>query len=125
MAYEKHTWSCGETVTADLLNRMEDGIAEGGGGSDVLIINGTATPTQDQYTFTLTVDKTVDEVLNAEQSLLVCHIGDAIVYMQLATKVNLEDYKAVAFSGFFETSLALAAIESEGARLNVYSIVNQ
>lgn len=29
MAYEKHTWSCGETVTADLLNHMEDGIAEG------------------------------------------------------------------------------------------------
>lgn len=32
MAYEKHTWSHGETISADLLNRMEDGIAEGGGG---------------------------------------------------------------------------------------------
>lgn len=34
MAYEKHTWQCGETVTAELLNHLEDGIAEGGGGSN-------------------------------------------------------------------------------------------
>ena len=33
MAYEKQTWACGEVVTADKLNHMEDGIAnasEGG-----------------------------------------------------------------------------------------------
>ena len=28
MAYEKHTWSCGETVTANQLNHMEDGISQ-------------------------------------------------------------------------------------------------
>ncbi len=28
MAYEKHNWSCGETVTAELLNHMEEGIAD-------------------------------------------------------------------------------------------------
>ena len=39
MAYEKHTWSCGETVTADLLNHMEDGIAEGGGGTEPLVLS--------------------------------------------------------------------------------------
>ena len=27
MAYEKHNWSCGETVTAELLNHLEEGIA--------------------------------------------------------------------------------------------------
>lgn len=31
MAYEKQTWSCGETITADKLNHMEDGIMESGG----------------------------------------------------------------------------------------------
>lgn len=31
MAYEKHEWVCGETITAEALNHMEDGIAEGGG----------------------------------------------------------------------------------------------
>ena len=28
MAYEKQTWQCGETITADKLNHMEDGIEE-------------------------------------------------------------------------------------------------
>lgn len=31
MAYEKHEWECGELVTTELLNHMEDGIAEAGG----------------------------------------------------------------------------------------------
>ena len=31
MAYEKYTWSDGETITADKLNHMEDGIESGGG----------------------------------------------------------------------------------------------
>lgn len=36
MAYTKKTWECGETITADALNRMEDGIDEAlqsGGGT--------------------------------------------------------------------------------------------
>lgn len=32
MAYEKHTWTTGETITATKLNNIEDGIAGGGGG---------------------------------------------------------------------------------------------
>lgn len=32
MAYDKYTWTTGETITAEKLNHMEDGIAEGGGG---------------------------------------------------------------------------------------------
>lgn len=31
MNYEPKTWTCGETITADELNRMEDGIANAGG----------------------------------------------------------------------------------------------
>ena len=39
MAYEKQEWKCGDTVTADKLNHMEDGIesANSGGGSAPLI----------------------------------------------------------------------------------------
>lgn len=33
MSYEKQTWVTGETVTADKLNHMEDGIADAGGAS--------------------------------------------------------------------------------------------
>ena len=32
MAYEKQTWVCGETITADKLNHMEDGIEQCCGG---------------------------------------------------------------------------------------------
>ena len=32
MAYEKQIWQCGDTITADKLNHMEDGIANSGGG---------------------------------------------------------------------------------------------
>ena len=28
MAYERHEWQCGETVTADKMNNLEDGIEE-------------------------------------------------------------------------------------------------
>ena len=31
MAYEPKTWECGETITAEALNHMEQGIASGGG----------------------------------------------------------------------------------------------
>lgn len=39
MAYEKQTWECGETITADKLNHMEDGIANAsGGGTEPFLI---------------------------------------------------------------------------------------
>ena len=28
MSYEKHTWESGETITAEKLNHIEDGIAD-------------------------------------------------------------------------------------------------
>lgn len=39
MAYERHNWLCGEKITAELLNNIEDGIEEalaccGGGGTE-------------------------------------------------------------------------------------------
>ena len=33
MSYEKQTWETGEVITAEKLNHIEDGIAEGGGGN--------------------------------------------------------------------------------------------
>lgn len=36
MAYEKHTWETGETITAEKLNHMEDGIADGVSGITVI-----------------------------------------------------------------------------------------
>ena len=54
MAYEKQTWTCGDTITADKLNHIEDGIANGWG--DTLVV----TLDSDGYT-----DKTVKEINDA------------------------------------------------------------
>lgn len=37
MAYEKQTWVTGDTITAEKLNHMEDGIASASGGTDVFV----------------------------------------------------------------------------------------
>ena len=34
MSYEKHTWETGETITAEKLNNLEDGVASGGSGDN-------------------------------------------------------------------------------------------
>lgn len=58
MAYEKQTWQCGDTVTADKLNHIEDGIAECCGGSALEV---TATI----QTSDITLDKTWQEINDA------------------------------------------------------------
>lgn len=49
MAYEKQTWTTGETITASKLNHMEDGIGAGGSGYDVVFnfrnVSNEANPT--------------------------------------------------------------------------------
>lgn len=36
MSYEKQTWECGETITADKLNHMEEGIENASSSGGVL-----------------------------------------------------------------------------------------
>lgn len=65
MAYEKQTWNCGDTITADKLNHIEDGIADasGGGGSDIFTVNLTIDPESPSQS--PTVDKTFAEIKSA------------------------------------------------------------
>lgn len=55
MAYEKHTWACGEAITTEKLNHMEDGIASGGSAGFECIENGTLVTLVDNNTITTTV----------------------------------------------------------------------
>lgn len=66
MSYEKQTWSTGETITADKLNHMEDGIA-GAGGGGVLVISSV----YDEQTETTTLDKTWQEIHDATFSVII------------------------------------------------------
>lgn len=66
MAYEPNVWKCGDTITADQLNRLEQAVAElsqgGGESSETLIIRQQDTQ-EDQDR--LYYDKTFNEVYEA------------------------------------------------------------
>lgn len=58
MAYDKHVWTCGEAITTEKLNHMEDGIADSGGGSgytcelvEEQLTSSDVTTTQTQQTY--------------------------------------------------------------------------
>lgn len=74
MAYQKQTWKCGDTISADKLNHMEEGIANSGG---MLVVNIDHTETEvvDGVTYTLYVyDKTFKEVYDAIHNGIPCFI---------------------------------------------------
>ena len=59
MAYEPKTWQCGETVTADDLNHIEQGVAEAseGAGSGLFAIH--------ENVDTRALDKSWEEIMDA------------------------------------------------------------
>lgn len=69
MAYEKHSWSCGEKITADKMNNLENGIEEAldccGGGTDLLVVDITAYAPQCGGTYVVTPSHTYDEISEA------------------------------------------------------------
>ena len=75
MAYEPKTWECGETITADALNHIEQGIAQSGGGSEPLILTSHI---EQQGTRTCSVlDHTYNEIKAALEAgrLVLCGDG--------------------------------------------------
>ena len=64
MAYEKQNWNNGDVITAEKLNHIEDGIAEGGSGGGNFVVNFT----YDMQTDDITADKTYQEIYTAALS---------------------------------------------------------
>lgn len=58
MSYTKQTWTTGDTITAEKLNHMEDGIGEGAGG--IFVVHGTMNEEQ-----RMTLDKTWQQIVDA------------------------------------------------------------
>lgn len=79
MAYEKQTWVCDETITADKLNHMEDGIANASSGEHFVV---TFTTSDLE---TATADKTYAEIAEAFNSgkHLVGHLDTGLNVMLL------------------------------------------
>ena len=68
MSYEKQTWQTGDTITAEKLNHIEDGIA-GAGGGGVLVVYGTVDDDD-----IMTLDHTWQEIYDAGAAFL-CEQG--------------------------------------------------
>ena len=64
MSYTPHTWQSGETVTAEKLNVLEQGVASGGGGTLLITITEQADTPSPGYT-THTMNKTWQEIHDA------------------------------------------------------------
>lgn len=62
MAYEPKEWTCGETITADALNHLEQGVANCGGG-EFLAVNANAVRGDSEMVVTL--DKTWQQIKDA------------------------------------------------------------
>lgn len=65
MAYTPNTWATGDTITAQKLNNMEQGIASAGGGAYVVNV------TLNDSTHTMTCDKAASAIYTASQSGIV------------------------------------------------------
>ena len=74
MAYEKQNWECGQVITADKLNHMEDGIANAGGDCDCGVVH-IITPENPECQDQAALDKTYNEILSA------IHSGQAVMFV--------------------------------------------
>ena len=77
MAYEKHTWVCGEQITDTLMNNMEDGIEEAN--SKVRYVHLTPDMGVDSgYTADMTFSEIVSAYQNGDAVFAVEHYGDVV-----------------------------------------------
>ena len=70
MSYTKQTWTTGDTITAEKLNHMEDGISEGGGssgGENVVFVRATQNDSYTVWEF----EKTLSEIMEMMQTGIV------------------------------------------------------
>ncbi len=84
MTYDKYTWQTGEVITAEKLNHIEDGIAEGNGVEIVDIVQ-TGTDSTNKLLFNLSYD-------DLERVAQKYHNGKAVVRLQLLDNPSLNYY---------------------------------
>lgn len=89
MAYTKQTWACGDEITAEKLNHIEDGIAEGGSGKFVVTIDND------------TADHTFAEIKQAYDNGMVIEVVELVSGIDYVYQLLAIDSSAVSFSNVF------------------------
>ena len=105
MAYTPKTWECGETITAEKLNHIEDGIADAssGGGTTPLILEvvstreATAEECEDGGGVVYTYNHTWQEVHDAL-------LQGTMVFYHTNNDMGFEEYGIVRSVGFNATT---------------------
>lgn len=69
MAYTPTVWKCGDTITAEKLNKLEQGVANSGGGSESLVVRTTTDGSA------VTLDKTWQEIYDAYPSVYILKVN--------------------------------------------------
>lgn len=92
MSYTPTTWTTGDTITASALNKIEQGIADGGGGA-LIATASNLDGTLAVFQYGSTLDKTFTEIYTA--------LSDGIpVYVKAVIATSgVSDYTTVAFLG--------------------------
>lgn len=104
MSYEKHTWETGETITAEKLNNLEDGVASGSGSTEIFVLKFY---TEDLET--VTADKSFEQLLEAYNSgkQIVAYINVYNEVSKFPTFTKLEDnsfiFDVIGVTGYQET----------------------
>lgn len=119
MSYEKHTWETGETITAEKLNNIEDGIASASGGdSRVFYVNIQGRPGS------ATFDKTFDEMLEAyNNGKLVAFVIQEAGYFGVAVPAMNEDI-VTSFTAYQITYIDSIAIQIMGIKIDNSNNIN-
>ena len=86
MAYTPKTWECGDTITADDLNHIEQGVANAGGGSAPLEIH------RNDDGNSIVLDKTWQEISDAFPNAFLETTEDgAVIKVPLTTVAYIEE----------------------------------
>lgn len=107
MSYTPTEWNCGDTITADKMNKIEQGIADccGGGTDDIVVVRFTTTDGT-----SVVADKTYAELVDAVnenkvvKGVLFMDIANAHAEIELNTITAIVNGK-IAFA--FETSMQM------------------
>lgn len=117
MAYEKHTWETGETITAEKLNNLEEGIEEAKNKSFLVTFNHIGGSLS-----SIEADKTYEEIVEAFNKGMDVSGYSKLhgMYLMVSHKPNASS-STITFSG-----LSVTSIGSDGNRatLVTYTITD-
>lgn len=100
MSYIPTEWETGDIVTADKLNKIEAGIAQGNG-----IVPGVTDPGTDETTIGRSFDELTDMVVNGTLPFLVVESNDGLVLASLINLVYANSCYIAAFGAIGEAFL--------------------